>query len=105
MNLSLSNQPPDSAPDSPAPSTFSAIQCHPGVSHSSGQATGTTAMVTGDVTPSGPCGITEGDQLSSWECGDSEGGKAGAQGGTYFPNSQEAVCLHETQGGCDQGPR
>lgn len=55
-------------------------------------------MVTGDVMPSGPWGITEGDQLSSRECGDSEGGKEGMQGGTYFSNSQETACVRETQG-------
>lgn len=34
-------------------------------------------MVTGDVMPGRPCGVTVGDQLSSRECGDAEGGREG----------------------------
>lgn len=54
-------------------------------------------MVTGDVTPSRPCRVTEGEGLAPRNVG-TLGWEGGACGGTCFSNSEEAGCMHEMTG-------
>lgn len=64
----------------------------PGMSHSSGQASGTTAMATGDGMPGGPRGVTGGDRQAPWNVA----GREGTWRGTNFSNSEEAARMRRT---------
>lgn len=64
----------------------------PGMSHSSGQASGTTAMVTGDGMPGRPRGVTGGDRQAPWNVA----GREGTWRGTNFSNSEEAARMRRT---------
>ena len=94
MNLS-----PDSTQSSPAPFTFSATQFHPGVSRSSGQAAGTTAMVTGDVMPSGPVGSQRETSSAPGNVGTLRLGRRACREGLIFLiHGRPHACMRHTGG-------